>query len=230
MRILFVSVAILSVLAGAPGCKTTGSIGAGSIPKERRVAVDASPAASLAALMEGRFRTAPDDPENDFVDSRLRIAPMGAGVWLYYQLNTGPDRRVYRQRVLHLQDRDDGAVVQVAYDLADPSRFQLEPGAKVLSSAFADISVKDLNQSLPDGCEQVWRPAADEGDALWVGRVDRLTCKVFSPRRQADIALFAEARLGEDILRQTEKGYSEDGALLFGGPDGTFITLYRIAD
>ena len=179
-------------------------------------------AEALASLMTDTFQTAPDDPDNTIRDHRVRLTSSAFdGVWLYYQLNTGDDWDVYRQRVVELAENDDGAVLQKTYRLKEPERFidaWDKPG--LLSSMTAE----DIEPFFDDGCEQRWTLNAG---GEWRGYVDPATCKIFSERRQANISIEAEARLDAETYRQTERGFDEDGNKLFGTEPGEFIVLYR---
>lgn len=179
-----------------------------------------SSADALADLMADIFETSPDDPDNDIRDQRVRIeTPNFPGVWLYYQLNTGPEKSVYRQRVIELTDIG-GAVIQKTYGLKDPEKFV---DAWDNPALIASMAPTDIEPYFEEGCEQVWRREAGE----WRGAVDRETCRIFSERRQSYIFIEAEARLDETAYKQTERGYDESGEKLFGGEPGEFIVLYR---
>lgn len=184
-----------------------------------KLAVDA-----LSSLMEGTFETAPDDPKDNFRDRRVRITSNALeGTWLYYQLNTGPEKKLYRQRLIRLSSKDDGStVIQETYGLNSPDKFvDLWNNQSLLAS----ISQGDFEPYFDKGCEQVWT----KSDDLWTGYVNPKTCKIFSERRQSTISIEAEAQLTVQIYRQTERGYDETGKQLFGGTPGEFITLYRQA-
>lgn len=185
---------------------------------------DRNDAEALAGLMIGTHQTAEDDPNNDFVDTRIALDPLGPGHWVYYRLNTGEDRTVYRQRVLQFTDQPDGGVLQTTWSLKEPERAAVEPSASTLS---VGLSMEDLVPALDDGCDQYWRYDSEIEGGPWVGVVDPATCKIFSERRQEKIAIKAEARLSDDTLYQTEKGFDASGTQLFGGPEGEFIILYR---
>lgn len=187
-------------------------------------AQEGTDAESLAGLMIGAHQTSPDDPNNDFVDTRIALEPLGAGYWVYYQLNTGSDRAFYRQRVLQFTDKPDGGVLQITWSLKDPESFRVEPSESAVSW---DLTQDDLLPALEDGCDQHWRYDENVEGGPWIGLVDPATCKIFSERRQEEIAIKAEARLSAETLYQTEKGFNASGAQLFGGPEGEFIILYR---
>lgn len=180
-------------------------------------------AESLAVLMTNVFETAPDDPDNDIRDQRVRInAPALDGVWLYYQLNTGPERKLYRQRVISLSTADDGrTVLQRTYVLKEPERYV---DAWSEPALLTEMTPEQIELFFEAGCEQVWRPDDTGG---WRGYVDPKTCRIFSERRRSYIAIEAEARLDETAYRQTERGYDSDGNTLFGTEPGEFIVLYR---
>lgn len=178
---------------------------------------------ALASLMTDVFETAPDDPDNNIRDQRVRFkTPALEGVWLYYQLNTGEERSVYRQRVTHLTLSDDAsAILQKTYRLKEPERY-VDAWSK--PDLLAATTQDDIEPFFEDGCEQVWKM---EGDGSWRGYVDPKTCRIFSERRQKYISIEAEAELSENTYKQTERGIDSDGTVLFGTEPGEFIVLYR---
>lgn len=179
--------------------------------------------AVFAALMTGAFATAPDDPEYNFIDRRALARVAGAdGLWLYTQLNTGEEKRVYRQRLSQLTLSAAGdAIIQRTYGLKTPDAFV---DAWATPGRLDNLTEEDFEPYFNEGCEQIWRQTAP---GAWAGYVDPATCKVFSERRQAEIAIEAEARTDGDIYRQTERGFDADGAQLFGTAPGELIALYR---
>lgn len=219
VRTLLAFSAALALSACAAPRATTPVETAAGASEETRVE-------SLAALMTDIFETSPDDPDNDIRDQRVRInAPALDGVWLYYQLNTGAERKLYRQRVISLSaasDGDDGrTVVQRTYILKEPERYV---DAWSEPDLLAEMTPEQIEPFFEQGCEQVWRPDNTGG---WRGYVDPKTCRIFSERRQSYISIEAEAQLDETAYRQTERGYDRDGNTLFGTAPGEFIVLYR---
>ena len=212
--LLTLSAALALVACAAPKGITPVETSAGALEEAQ--------AESLAALMTDIFETAPDDPDNDISDQRVRInAPALDGVWLYYQLNTGAERNLYRQRVISLSAADDGrTVLQRTYVLKEPERYVDAWSEPTLLTAMTPEQIEPFFEA---GCEQVWRP--DDGG--WRGYVDPTTCRIFSERRQSYISIEAEARLDETAYRQTERGYDRDSNMLFGTAPGAFIVLYR---
>ncbi|MEM9169133.1 MAG: chromophore lyase CpcT/CpeT [Pseudomonadota bacterium] len=186
------------------------------------VASDAETLERFADLMTDTFATAPDDPDNNFVDRRVRVASAALpGVWLYYQLNTGPERKLYRQRVIELARADDGAIVQTTYELKAPETYV---DGWDRPAALNALTPDDLEPFANQGCAQVWRLTTE---GAWRGRVDPATCRIFSQRRGEEIAIEAEAILDDETYRQTERGFDASGAKLFGSEPGDFIVLYR---
>ena len=187
--------------------------------------VNANNAAALKSMMVGAWATNPDDPNNNFLDTRTAMTPMGDGEWVYLQLETGAERKLYRQRVLQLLDVKDGAVVQKTWSFAEPDQF-----ADIASDLdrLNTLSLTDIKPSLEDGCDLNWQASDVDGDTLWRGYVDPDTCKIFSERRQAIIGIEGETLLQRDRLRQTERGFDSNGNKLFGTEPGEFIELYRV--
>lgn len=178
---------------------------------------------ALAQSMTDVFETAPDDPDNDIRDHRVRVdAPALEGVWIYYQLNTGPERKVYRQRLIRLSLADDGdTIIQETFGLNDAAAYvDAWDNTGLLNALTPD----DFDSYFDKGCEQRWRAT---GDNAWAGYVDPETCKIYSERRQANISIEAEAYLDDEAYRQTERGFDAQGEQLFGGVPGELIVLYR---
>lgn len=209
MRRLFFGIFGASLLIGCAGLEP---------PAQKSVDLEA-----FAALMTDTFQTAPDDPDENFRDRRVRIAsPALDGVWIYYQLNTGSERKLYRQRVINLRLADDGgAIIQTTYALKNPEQYV---DAWDKPDALASITADDFEPAFDASCEQVWR-RGDNG--AWSGYVDPKTCRIFSNRRQAYIFIEAEARLDDSNYLQTERGFDENGAQLFGSAPDDFLVLFR---
>jgi len=181
-------------------------------------------ALTLKNLMTGVWATDPDDPNNSFIDTRIALESLGDGEWVYLQLQTGPEKKLYRQRVLQLLNIETG-VVQKAWSFAEPEKFADVPSDITI---LKTISLDDLEATLADGCDSKWRPSTIDGDFLWTGYVDPNSCKIFSERRQVTIGIEGETRLQKNRLRQTERGFDSDGNRLFGTEPGEFIELSRV--
>ncbi len=186
----------------------------------------ADPTAELAELMAGSYQTS-DVESGYFRDTRVRLPALGAGEWLYTQLNTGADQKLYRQRVLNLSPLNDGTgdVQQVAYSFrvpADFSEFLNEP------KRWRQLRLEDLHLSFAAGCAMRWREPADASRWRWLGEVSPETCRVYSQRRKSEIAIGAEAQLGVDALWQTERGFALTGEQLFGSGPDEYTRAYRL--
>lgn len=177
------------------------------------------PANSLAAQMTGTFETA-IGTDDAMRDRRMRIAPLGPGEWLYYQVNHNSDLSVYRQRILQLESRADGSVQQTAWTFTDAGAYADlwdKPDAE------AALTLDQLSAGLEDGCAQVWRV---EGET-WSGAVDPGTCIIDSARRGTQIRIGAESVLAPDSLSLAERGFNLEGEQLWGTDPGDYYRLAR---
>lgn len=209
------ALAAILVLGAAPGCS----------PQSQ----DMQTPSALADAMTGLHESTPGDPNNNFTDQRFRLnfAEDDSGsAWIYLQLNTGDDRKVYRQRVLQLMP-SEGAVRQRTWTLKDPNAVLDEAGQPVDVDA---LTLADLEKPLlEDGCVQLWRyeAATDAQPWQWVGIVDPKTCVIQSKRRNKRIGIGSESRLSANTLRQAERGFDLDGTQLWGTPAGDFAVMNR---
>jgi hypothetical protein len=178
-------------------------------------------AARLAEAMTGRFATLPDDPDNDYAETRRRVERDGAA-WVFSELRTGPDRTLYRQRLFALTNEPDGRVRSTAHAFSDDAAARLAAGA--MPESLSDQDLLPAFTAL-DGasCDMIWTRLPD---GIWTGTISPEACRIVSPRR-GEIGLEAESRLGPDSLFQTERGFSAEGEQLFGTPPGVFIRLAR---
>jgi len=182
--------------------------------------------ASLTALLEGRFRTVhdthhPDAPQLTDRRQRVEVPALGGQVF-YWQLNSGPDQAIYRQRLLQfVAEPETGFIRQRTWSFVAPERFADRFDDAAL---FAAIAEGDLVSDLPEGCDPRWRPAGDR----WYGYVDPSRCVIFSARHQEQRHIEAEVELSQDGLRQAERGFAPDGRQLFGTPPGELLSLERL--
>ena len=180
----------------------------------------------LVSLLEGRYQTthdthSPDAPQ--LTDHRVRVENQSLGTHvLYWQLNSGPEQRVYRQRLLIIEpDPASGQLRQRTYSFAEPDRFADEFDNPAL---FAALTQQDLTTELPSECDPLWREFEDG----WLGYVDPAHCRIFSTRHQDYRHIEAEVRLTPEALRQTERGFDAQGRQLFGSPPGEMLELLRV--
>lgn len=197
----------------------------GTPPALGQAAAEADVAA-LTALLEGRYRTVhdthhPDAPQLTDHRQRVDVPALGSHVF-YWQLNSGPDQAIYRQRLLQfVAEPDTGFIRQRTWSFASPERF-----ADRFQDArlFASITEADLIASLAADCDPRWRPVGER----WHGYVDPSRCVIFSARHQEQRHIEAEVELSADGLRQAERGFAPDGRQLFGTPPGELLGLERL--
>lgn len=181
----------------------------------------------LLGLLEGRYQSpALLDPELEgpqLTDHRVRVDSPALGVAvMYWQLDSGPEQRIYRQRLLIFSlDPESGRIVQGTWSLADPERFD---ASQEQAALFATLSEGDLVRELPEDCDPVWEQRP-EG---WYGRTDPARCKIFSERHQDWRHIEAELTLGLDGLSQAERGFDGEGRQLFGTAPGELFRLARV--
>ena len=179
-----------------------------------------SPAQILAAQMSGTFETAIGS-DNAMRDRRVSIAPLGAGEWLYYQVNHKSDLSVYRQRILQLETMPDGRVQQTAWTFKDAAaHVDLWDNSELQ----AILSLDDLSTGLEQGCAQIW----SREDDVWSGAVDPGTCIISSTRRGTEIRIGAESLLDEASLSLAERGFDLAGEQLWGTEPGDYYRLVRV--
>jgi len=179
----------------------------------------------IAAAMIGDFETDPANGGNQFLDRRRALPPLGDGLWIYLQLNSGPDQTLYRQRVLQLVDHGARGVVQNTFSLASPDdkRDLIADPARL-----AALTLADLKPTLEKGCDFAWHPAARSSGFLWRGEVSPEDCVIFSKRRQQRIRIGAESLLRDDALWQAERGFDLEGNFLWGSSEGDFTQLTKV--
>jgi hypothetical protein len=183
----------------------------------------------MLAMMEGTYRIDPaalvGEEMPELLDRRVRVdAPNIGKHVVYWQLNSGPDEKVYRQRLLVFVPSTKGEeIVQVTWSLRDSEQFVDAFDDEAL---FATLTHADLEQSLPEGCDQVW----DRTENGWYGRVSPDICRVWSERRQMWRRIGAEAKVEPDAYWQAERGFDDDGKQVFGTKPGEMYRLQRIND
>jgi len=168
---------------------------------------------AFAALMDRDFATPADDTENIIVDGRLRLDNFPApGIWLYTQLNTGANKKLYRQRLNQFTLSSDGkAIIHRAY---------------VLKQALFDrLAADDYNAFMAAGCEQRW---TQRQGGEWYGRVNPKSCRIFSKRRNKHIHIGAEVTISQHRYQTAERGYDEQLRQIWGTKPGEYITLNPI--
>lgn len=174
----------------------------------------------LDEMMQGKFEAV--DPERPFTDKRIRINAPELGEYVYYyQINSGPEMKVYRQRILIVRLNDAGLPSQVALNLVAADEY-----ADAAADAFSGFGDADVEPFLPEGCEQVWTPN-DDG---FKGYVDPATCIILSSRTGKPRGIEAEMILSAERMLSAERGFDENGEQLFGTEPGEYLELKRASD
>lgn len=202
--------ALLVLVSGLTACQSTAS--------------DKADITAFVSLVENTFETPAEGAENNIRDRRVRIVSDALdGVWFYTQLNTGPERKLYRQRISNLSlSQDEGAIIQKTYGLNQPEKYV---DAWDNPELLGDLKRTDFKSYFDEGCEQIWRPQAD---GSWLGYVDPKSCVISSKRRNKDIRIESEGFLSKDIYRTNERGYAMDMTFLWGTQPGEYIDLFPV--
>ncbi len=182
----------------------------------------------LINLMAGEYRSRPVDGDVDdqfelLVDRRVvvDVPQLGRHV-VYWQLNTGEDERVYRQRLLVFAHAPElNAIVQTTWSFREPEKYV---DAFAAPERLATISMDDLEQTLPVGCEQAWQP----GEQGWEALLRAKDCRVWSERRKSWRLIEAEAKVTTEAYWQAERGFDDAGQQVFGTPPGQLYRLDRV--
>jgi hypothetical protein len=181
---------------------------------------------ALVAMLEGTYRTVHDEhsPDNpQLTDRRHRVAVPALGTHvLYWQLNSGPEQRVYRQRLLIIEpDEDSGLLRQRTVSFREPARFA---GQFDNAALFATLTGDDVVSELNPDCVPLWSETPDG----WRSYLDPARCRIFSSRHQDYRHIEAEVELEASGMRQTERGFDGEGRQLFGTAPGDMLVLERV--
>lgn len=184
--------------------------------------------ASLISLMIGEYRSNPDElsdgTDSDlFLDRRIAVsAPYLGRHVVYWQLNTGENERLYRQRLLVFESAPErDAIRQSTWSFRDPGAWQ---DALEQPDRLASIDGDDIERTLPARCDLTWR-RAEEG---WAARMESGNCRIWSERRQAWRRLEAAAIVTAAAYWQVERGFDDAGVQVFGTPPGESQRLERM--
>lgn len=184
---------------------------------------------ALFADLDGSYRMAPDDanagiggaPPHLTAHYAAVFAPaIGANV-AYWQLDAGEDSRVYRQALLVFEPDGDGNFRQRAYNFRTPEDYV---HGHTRPDIFIGIQPDDIVPAVADSCISTWS-LTEQG---WSGIMAADSCRMFSERRNTWRLISAEVLPRGDSLLYVERGFSEDGEMLFGLPDGEHYDLKRI--
>jgi len=180
---------------------------------------------AFAAVYGIDFKTPPDNTEAIIHDVRVRLpSDTLSGLWFYTQLNTGEDRKLYRQRLTHIvYDAGQDVFVQKTYVLKDPAAFE---NAWLNPDTLSSVTEADFEPLSNSGCLLVWTHQETDAVQSWSGYVDPKTCIIKSKRRDTDIRIESESYLSKDLYKTSERGFDQDMNYLWGSKPGEMITLY----
>lgn len=209
-------IALLSAAAAlVSGCAAPGS---DHDPAPRGTAL-APAVARLERSMTGVFSSraqAASDPEH-FKDVRLvmtRVWPERTdGLWIYVEQALATDlAHPYRQRVYHVTQRDDGALVSRVSTLpGDPLRFTDGSGRPY---NFAQVTPETL--AARDGCDVIMRESA----GAVVGKTEGTGCA--SELRGAAYAT-SEVRIAPGEIVSWDRGFDASGRQVWGATTGGYV-------
>lgn len=180
----------------------------------------------LLQSLEGTYRIVPsaDDTQTPLLTSHYAAvaAPEIGAHTVYWQMNEGSTQRVYRQALLVFTRGDDGAITELAYNFTDPAAVAdgfLRP------AVFANLTREDLRPAINSECKQAWARTA-EG---WHGAMPADSCRMWSERRQSWNYIGSEVLPRADALLYVERGFTEDGTMIFGQQRGEYYRMTRLS-
>lgn len=144
----------------------------------------------------------------------VKVPALGEHV-VYAQINSNADpAQVYRQRLLVFTPGEDGALRMTTWSFADEAAHR-----DILTRLddLADMPREAFVPSLPAGCEADWER---RGEALY-SQINANTCRIDS-QRGGRIGIQSTEIVEPDGIRSEESGYSLDGRMLFGLPQGQY--------
>lgn len=180
---------------------------------------------NLLLLMEGTYVGETSNAAGQtsaMQDRRLRVlAPEISPYVIYWEVRTGPEQKLYRQRLLtYTLDEATGDIIQQTWQLNVTDNWP----EKVNSNSFISFTSNDINSQLGELCVNKWVPNT-EG---WSAYLDPSQCRIWSERRERFRRIEGESVLTKTSLGQAERGYSDDGKTQeFGTPQGEFHLLTR---
>ncbi len=138
---------------------------------------------------------------------------------VYWQIDIDKKAPPYRQVIMVFRE-ENGTIRQKNYSLIDAAKYvdgHRQP------EIFRHITMADLRETLPAGCDFYWR-----NETAWHGAVNTETCKIWSESRQTWRFVGTEIVTGKDAMLYVERGFDENNQPLFGPPAGEYYRLNRI--
>lgn len=180
----------------------------------------------IASLLEGDFVSTTEDGAREDRSIYMRVRsitpPEGHAHAMYSEMrHDGPEGDFYRQVIYLFDEAPDRTVNRMtALRVTDA-----DAAAQLLTepNAFATGAVEATN-ALSENCYAVWVPNA-EGFASWI---DPERC-VITGRRGDQRRIEARTHITANSIGQLERGFTLDGDLLFGNPDGDLYVWPRVS-
>jgi catechol 2,3-dioxygenase-like lactoylglutathione lyase family enzyme len=139
---------------------------------------------------------------------------------VYAQINSDADpAQVYRQRLLVFTPGDGDTLRMTTWSFAD------EPAHRDILTRLDDLASMPREAfvpSLPPGCEAEWAWR----DEVLYSQIRADACHIDS-QRGGRIAIQSTEIVGSGGIRSEESGYSLDGRMLFGLPEGQYYDYRR---
>jgi len=183
------------------------------------------PSNNLLQILEGTFigyTSNSDGKRNAMQDRRQRInAPEIGPHVMYWEVRTGPELKLYRQRLLtFIFDETSNVIIQRTWLLKSNDDWP----EKIDANAFQSVTIHDIHSQLGELCVNTWSKKP-EG---WRAYLDPSQCRIWSERRQRFRRIEGESIITKASLSQAERGFTDDGSKQeFGTPPGEFHLLKR---
>lgn len=187
-------------------------------PDDQRPGIDLDQElTALVALYAGSYMSGPEEGARQSRPILLRVVPVkpppGHSRALYSEMrHDGAGGELYRQNLLvfdEAPDRTFNSMTALNFVDRDAATKLLDDPAALAADHLA------TTPGLGQGCAMRFTRQA-EG---FLGRINPDTCVIKS--RNGDMRhIESETFLRRDTIEQLERGYSPEGALLFGNPDG----------
>ncbi len=179
----------------------------------------------LLAMMAGTYSGQTSSAANNsgmMTDVRIRVnAPAISPYVMYWEVRTGPQQNLYRQRLLsYTLESSTNKIIQQTWKLND----NLEWPNPMNKDAFSSLTKDHVNSQLGSLCVNKWSKV-EQG---WRSYLDPTSCRIWSERRQKFRRIEGESLLSKESLSQAERGYSDTGMVQeFGTPLGELHSLKR---
>lgn len=152
---------------------------------------------------------------------RVIDAPAIGSHVVYWEVRTGNEQKLYRQRLLtYTTDEVTSEIIQRTWRLNDG----LSWPDQISDEFFLTLSIDDINSQLGELCVNKWQ----KQDQVWRSYLNPDNCRIWSDKRKKFRRIEGESILTNKHLKQAERGFSDDGSKQeFGTPQGEFHTLIR---